>query len=140
MQKSAEAIVGAGTGQRAEQERTRVGGGISMKPEKAEAHRQGGVQAEPSRQKLEGTAMRAEAEAANHLRTKAELEQASGLMEAVCERGNLKLAYQRVVENKGAAGVDGIEVAEFKDHLKQHWPTIKAKLLAGSYIYIASRQ
>jgi len=55
-------------------------------------------------------------------------------MDAVCERGNLKLAYQRVVENKGAAGVDGIGVAEFKDHLKQHWPTIKAKLLAGSYI------
>jgi retron-type reverse transcriptase len=67
-------------------------------------------------------------------RTKAELEQASGLMDAVCERGNLKLAYQRVVENKGAAGVDGIGVAEFKDHLKQHWPTIKAKLLAGNYI------
>ncbi|MBX3669154.1 MAG: group II intron reverse transcriptase/maturase [Rhodocyclaceae bacterium] len=55
-------------------------------------------------------------------------------MEAVCERGNLKLAYQRVVENKGAAGVDGIGVGAFKDHLKQHWPTIKAKLLAGSYI------
>jgi RNA-directed DNA polymerase len=134
MQKSAEAIRGAGTGQRGEQERTRVGGGISMKPQKAEAHRQGGVQAEPSRQNLEGIAMRAEAQAANHLRTKAELERASGLMEAVCERGNLKLAYQRVVENKGAGGVDGIEVAEFKDHLKQHWPTIKAKLLAGSYM------
>jgi len=67
-------------------------------------------------------------------RTKAEWERESGLMDAVCERGNLKLAYQRVVENKGAAGVDGIGVAEFKDHLKQHWPTIKAKLLAGSYI------
>jgi len=53
-------------------------------------------------------------------------------MDAVCERGNLKLAYQRVVENKGAAGVDGIGVAEFKDHLKQHWPTIKANLLAGT--------
>ena len=78
--------------------------------------------------------MHAEAEAANHLRTKAEWEQARGLMEAVCERGNLKLAYQRVVENKGAAGVDGIGVAEFKDHLQQHWPTIKAKLLAGEYI------
>jgi RNA-directed DNA polymerase len=39
-----------------------------------------------------------------------------------------------VVENKGAAGVDGIGVAEFKDYLKQHWPTIKAKLLAGSYM------
>ena len=78
--------------------------------------------------------MHAEAEAANHLRTKAELKQASELMATVCERGNLKLAYQRVVENKGAAGVDGIGIAEFKDHLQQHWPTIKAKLLAGEYI------
>ena len=78
--------------------------------------------------------MRAEAEAANHARTKAELERESGLMETVCERGNLMLAYQRVVENKGAAGVDGIGIAGFKGHLKQHWPTIKAKLLAGEYI------
>jgi group II intron reverse transcriptase/maturase len=75
-----------------------------------------------------------EADVTTHLRTKAELEQASGLMDTVCERGNLKLAYQRVVENKGAAGVDGIGVAEFKDHLKQHWPTIKAKLLAGEFM------
>jgi retron-type reverse transcriptase len=52
-------------------------------------------------------------------------------MDVVRERGNLMLAYQRVLKNKGAAGVDGIGVAEFKDHLKQHWPTIKAKLLAG---------
>ena len=35
-------------------------------------------------------------------------------MEAVCERGNLMLAYQRVVENKGAAGVDGIGVPSSK--------------------------
>ncbi len=38
-----------------------------------------------------------------------------------------------MVENKDAAGVDGIGVAEFKDHLKQHWPTIRAKLL-GDYL------
>nr|WP_228579613.1 group II intron reverse transcriptase/maturase [Acidiferrobacter thiooxydans] len=55
-------------------------------------------------------------------------------MDAVVERGNLMLAYQRVVKNKGAAGVDGIGIAEFKDHLKQHWPTIKAKLLTGDYM------
>ncbi len=73
----------------------------------------------------------AETEVTTRLRTKAE---SSGLMEAVCERGNLKLAYQRVVENKGAAFVDGIGVAAFKDHLKRHWPTIKAKVLAGSYM------
>ncbi|MFH1603263.1 MAG: group II intron reverse transcriptase/maturase [Pseudomonadota bacterium] len=74
------------------------------------------------------------------LRTKAELKQESELMEAVCERGNLKLAYQRVVKNKGGAGVDGIGVAAFKDHLKQHWPTIKAKLLVGEYMPQAVRR
>ena len=63
--------------------------------------------------------------------TKAEL---GGLMEAVCERGNLWPAYERVLKNKGAAGVDGIGVAEFKGHLQRHWPTIKAKLLAGEYM------
>ena len=61
-------------------------------------------------------------------------------MEVVCERDNLRLAYQRVITNKGAAGVDGIGVAEFKDHLKQHWPTIKARLLAGTYVPQAVRR
>jgi len=73
----------------------------------------------------------AETDATTRRRTKAE---SSGLMDAVVERGNLMLAYQRVVKNKGAAGVDGIGIAEFKDHLKQHWPTIKAKLLTGDYM------
>jgi RNA-directed DNA polymerase len=79
----------------------------------------------------------AEASAADRMQTKAE---ASGLMEAVVERRNLQLAYQRVVENKGAAGVDDITVAEFKDHLKQHWPSIRAKLLAGAYVPSAVRR
>jgi RNA-directed DNA polymerase len=61
-------------------------------------------------------------------------------MEAVVERGNLMLAYQRVVQNKGAAGVDDVTVAELKDHLKQHWPQIKAKLLAGAYVPSAVRR
>lgn len=108
-----------------------------MKPEKAEARRQDGARTEESRRNLEDAGLRAEAESANHLRTKAGR---SGLMEAVCERSNLMLAYQRVVKNKGAAGVDGIGVKEFKEHLKQHWPTIKAKLLAGSYLPQAVRR
>jgi RNA-directed DNA polymerase len=73
----------------------------------------------------------AEASAADRMQTKA---QASGLMEAVVERRNLQLAYQRVVQNKGAAGVDDLTVHELKDHLKQHWPSIRAKLLAGAYV------
>jgi len=108
-----------------------------MKPEKAEARRPGGAQAEESGKNLEGADWRAEADLAKHRRTKAGC---SGLMEAVCERGNLMLAYQRVIKNKGAAGVDGVGVNEFKGYLKQHWPTIKAKLQAGNYIPQAVRR
>ena len=46
-------------------------------------------------------------------------------MERVVERANVWLAYQRVVRNKGAAGVDGVTVAEFKDWLVVHWPSVK---------------
>jgi len=60
-------------------------------------------------------------------------------MEAVVERGNLWLAYRRVVANKGAAGVDELTVAELKDHLKRHWPTIRTRLLAGEYMPAAVR-
>ena len=74
----------------------------------------------------------AEADLANRARTKAEA-MTTGLMEAVVERGNLMLAYQRVVANKGAAGVDALTVAGLKDHLKRHWPTIRARLLEGTY-------
>ena len=100
---------------------------------KAEELRQATTQAEEPARNAGGAALGAESDVTTRLRTNAEWEQESGLMDAVCERGNLWLAYERVVKNKGAAGVDGIGVAEFKDHLKRHWPAIKAKLLAGSY-------
>ena len=60
-------------------------------------------------------------------------------MEAVVERGNMWSAYQRVVANKGAPGVDGVVVTEFKDWLKVHWPAVKAALLAGRYMPQAVR-
>lgn len=63
--------------------------------------------------------------------TKAE---ATRLMEAVVERSNVWSAYQKVVRNGGAPGVDGLTVGSFKDWLKKHWPTIKAALLEGHYM------
>lgn len=99
---------------------------------KAEAGREDQVGAADSGRNLLGAATRAEADMATRLRTKAEVA-ATGLMEAVVERGNLRLAYQRVIENKGAAGVDQLAVSELKDHLKRHWPRIRARLLAGDY-------
>lgn len=101
---------------------------------KAEDSRQADTGEEESGRNSEGTLRGAEADVTTRKRTKAEWERESGLIDAVCKSGNLKLAYRRVVENKGAAGVDGIGIAEFKGHLKQHWPAIKARLLAGSYI------
>jgi RNA-directed DNA polymerase len=61
-------------------------------------------------------------------------------MDAVVERHNLWRAYERVMQNKGAAGVDGLTVFEFKAWLQQHWPSIKAALLAGDYIPSAIRK
>jgi RNA-directed DNA polymerase len=74
------------------------------------------------------------AEARVAARTRAKAEARSKLMEAVVERGNLQRAYQRVVENKGAAGVDDLDVSELKAHLQRHWPAIRAKLLSGEYV------
>src|SRR5713226_8680580 len=43
------------------------------------------------------------------------------LMEAVVERSNMFIAYERVVKNQGAPGVDGLTVSEFKPWLQRHW-------------------
>ena len=56
------------------------------------------------------------------------------LMGRVVERSNIRLAYQRVVENKGAAGVDEMPVSELKDWLAAHWPGVKKALLEGRYL------
>lgn len=101
---------------------------------KAEDSRKANARTEDAAQNVADAGLRAEAAPTTRRRTRAEWAQASGLMDVVCERGNLMLAYQRVVKNHGAAGVDGIGIAEFKEYLKQHWPTIKAKLLAGDYM------
>jgi RNA-directed DNA polymerase len=61
-------------------------------------------------------------------------------MERVVERSNLWSAYQRVVQNKGAPGVDNLTVTEFKDWLKVHWPSVKQALLEGRYLPRAVRR
>ena len=55
------------------------------------------------------------------------------LMERVLAPANLRRAYQRVVRNKGAPGADGMTVDQLAGYVKQYWPTLKARLLAGEY-------
>jgi len=55
------------------------------------------------------------------------------LMEAVCERENLKKALRRVKANKGSPGVDGMTVEQLSDYLRTHWPQHRDELLRGTY-------
>ena len=54
-------------------------------------------------------------------------------MEAIVERNNLRKALARVKANKGAAGIDGMTFEDLAPYLKEHWPTIRAQLLDGTY-------
>src|SRR4051794_40690032 len=54
-------------------------------------------------------------------------------MEAIVERDNLRKALAQVKRNKGAAGVDGMSLGALAPYLKEHWPTIRAQLLDGTY-------
>lgn len=54
------------------------------------------------------------------------------LLEALGRR-NLHNALKRVRQNKGSAGVDGMTVDELPDYLRVHWPSLREKLLSGTY-------
>ena len=54
-------------------------------------------------------------------------------MERVVERPNLLAALARVKANGGSPGIDGMTVEELPGDLQQHWPAIRASLLAGTY-------
>jgi RNA-directed DNA polymerase len=55
------------------------------------------------------------------------------LMEQVVERGNLLSALHRVEKNKGAAGVDGMEIKSLRSFLMEYWVSLRNQLLQGTY-------
>ena len=57
----------------------------------------------------------------------------SGLLQAVLTRENLRQAWKRVKANKGAAGVDGLDIEQTARHLVTAWPAIRDQLLRGTY-------
>jgi group II intron reverse transcriptase/maturase len=56
-----------------------------------------------------------------------------GLLAQVLAKANMEAAWKRVKSNRGSAGVDGLSIAETAEHLRAHWPGIRASLLDGSY-------
>lgn len=55
------------------------------------------------------------------------------LMEKIFSRNNMQEAYQQVVKNDGAPGIDGLTIDKLKAHCQQHWPRIREELLSGKY-------
>lgn len=55
------------------------------------------------------------------------------LLEAALTRENLQLAWKRVRTNKGAAGVDGLDIGQTHEWLVTQWPHVREALLQGKY-------
>ena len=56
-----------------------------------------------------------------------------GVWEAMFECENMRTALKRVESNKGAAGVDGMEVEDLSGHLELHWLEVREALESGKY-------
>ena len=60
-------------------------------------------------------------------------EPTEGMLERILSRDNMNEAYLKVKRNKGAGGVDKMEIDELLEHLKTHQEEILTTLLKGSY-------
>src|SRR3989442_12626717 len=56
------------------------------------------------------------------------------LMEGVVTQENATAAWLAVKRNGGAPGIDGMTTQQLRDHVRKHWETIRARLLAGTYV------
>lgn len=79
----------------------------------------------------------AEVDAATGGRTKSE---GCQLMEQAVERSNMQRAYNQVMRNRGAPGIDGLHCDDLRGWLQSHWQSVKAALLDGTYLPRAVRR
>lgn len=55
------------------------------------------------------------------------------LIEQILAKSNVREALNRVVSNKGAAGIDGMQVEELRDYMNANWESIRQSILERSY-------
>ena len=60
-------------------------------------------------------------------------EQTDGLLEKILTRDNLNLAYKQVKRNKGAGGIDGMQVDELLPYLKENRNELIESIRSGKY-------
>ena len=90
----------------------------------AQAERAGGAHGEAGRDPV--------SDEANNPRRDTE-NTGSGLLQEALTRENLRQAWKRVKANKGAAGVDGLDIEQTARQLVTAWPKIRDQLLQGKY-------
>lgn len=67
-------------------------------------------------------------------RTQAETASSRGYtLSDVLRSENLTLAWKQVKANRGAAGIDGMEIGDFPAFMREHWEKLRSKLEAGTY-------
>lgn len=55
------------------------------------------------------------------------------LIEQILDKSNVRTALERVISNKGAAGIDGMKVDDLRDYMNSNWTSIKQSILERSY-------
>jgi len=62
------------------------------------------------------------------------------LLEEILARGNMLNALKKVEANKGAPGIDNMEVPHLRKYLKEEWEYIKSSLLDSTYKPMSVRE
>ena len=57
----------------------------------------------------------------------------SELLEKILDKRNMNEAYKKVCANKGAGGVDGMEIDELDGYIRGNWESIKEQIRKRSY-------
>lgn len=57
----------------------------------------------------------------------------SELLEQILSNDNMNIACKKVVANKGAGGVDGVEVEDIRGYIKDNWDNIKEQIRQRQY-------
>ena len=55
------------------------------------------------------------------------------LIEKILDKDNVRIALEKVIANKGAAGIDGMKVEDLRDYMNANWPSIKRSIQERRY-------
>lgn len=57
----------------------------------------------------------------------------SELLEKILDKKNMNETYKKVCANKGAGGVDGMELEELEGYIRENWNSIRERIRKRGY-------